>query len=361
MRAHALSIVLLATACHKQDAAETKVAPPAPPVKVTTGTAAEQATPDTLVLTGTIAANFRSEVTADTQGKVIAVKVERGSRVKAGDPVVQLDVRSASLSAKEAQANLANARAQSQLQAEECKRNQDLLAKGAITKSDYDRQSTQCSTSVESVAAAQARVEMSAKGVSDGMVRAPFAGIVTERSVSPGEWVNPGKPLFTLVDDNPLRIELSVPEIAVRAIREKQKVNLSAVSFPDKTYVATVTRLGAEVGKTRSLIVEATLDPQQDLVPGMFAEAHIDIGQKKRPVVPKDAIAHRGKLDHVFVVVPAQGEGSGSKVMELEDHIVQTTDGPSQDTFAIEKGLEPNAKVVRNVTDAIVDGLRVTE
>src|SRR6185436_12567392 len=57
-----------------------------------------------------------------------------------------------------------------------------------------------------------------------------------------------------------LKIELSVPEIAVRAIQKGQKVELSAVAFPDKTFTATVSRIGGEIGRTRSLIVEATLE-----------------------------------------------------------------------------------------------------
>ena len=57
---------------------------------------------------------------------------------------------------------------------------------------------------------------MMSKSVADGLVRAPFDGVVAEKNVAPGEWVAPGKPLFTLVDDDPLKIELSVPEVAVR-------------------------------------------------------------------------------------------------------------------------------------------------
>jgi len=78
-----------------------------------------------------------------------------------------------------------------------------LLDKGAITKSEFDRQNTQCLGALEQVSAAQARTEMMAKSVTDGLVRAPFEGVVSEKFVTPGEWVAPGKPLFTLVDDDP--------------------------------------------------------------------------------------------------------------------------------------------------------------
>jgi RND family efflux transporter MFP subunit len=347
----AFAILASLSSCKKKEEDAAVKAPPAPPAKVALVVAQEAPAPDVLTLTGIIAADQRSEVTADTQGKVVAVLVERGQRVKMGDPVVRLDVRTAALSAREAQANLEAARAQKQLAEEECKRTQTLLEKGAITRSEYDRQATQCTSTLQQVSAAQARADMITKSISDGLVRAPFDGQVTEKSVAAGEWVAPGRTLFTLVDDDPLRIELSVPEAAVRAVQKGQKVELSAVAQPGKTYSATVSRIGGEVGKSRALIVEATLDPQTDLVPGMFAEAHLTVGQSTRPVVPKDAVVKRAKLWHAFVAVKG----------ELQDHIVQVGPAASPDQVSILQGVTKGDKIVAKITDQIIDGLRVAE
>jgi membrane fusion protein (multidrug efflux system) len=344
------SLASLSSCKKKGDDAASK-APPAPPVKVPLAPVEEAPAPDVLTLTGMIAADQRSEVTADTQGKVIAVLVERGQRVKMGQPVVQLDVRTAALSAREAQANLESARAQKQLAEEECKRAQTLLDKGAITRSEYDRQVTQCTSTLQQVSAAQARADMISKSVADGLVRAPFDGQVTEKSVSPGEWVAPARTLFTLVDDDPLKIELSVPEAAVRAIQKGQKVDLTAIAQPDKHYTATVNRIGGEISKSRALIVEATIDPQSDLVPGMFAEAHVTIGQVVRLVVPKTAVVQRGKGWHAFVAVGG----------ELKDNIVQVGPSLDADRVAILQGLKKGDQIVTQVTAQIVDGLRVVQ
>jgi membrane fusion protein (multidrug efflux system) len=363
----ALAILASLSACNKK-AEDTVSKAPAPPVKVELVVAAEAPSPDLLTLTGVIAADQRSEVTADTQGKVVAVLVERGQRVKMGQPVVQLDVRTAALSAREAQANLESARAQKRLAEEECKRAQTLLDKGAITRSEYDRQSTQCTSSLQQVSAAQARADLISKSIADGLVRAPFDGVVTDKAVVVGEWVAPGRTLFTLVDDDPLKIELSVPEIAVRAVQTGQKVELSAVAFPDKTFSATITRIGGEIGRTRSMIVEATLDrrsrevqddkgeraaldPQKELVPGMFAEARVVIGQTPRPVLPVDALVKRGKVWHAFVAVKG----------ELEDRIVQTGPASESGKRSILQGVAKGDKVVAKVTEQIKDGLKVSE
>jgi membrane fusion protein, multidrug efflux system len=354
MRGVALVVVVAAFGCKKPSDAGTGSAkpPPAPPVKIASVVANEAPTPDVIVVTGLITADQRSDVTADTQGKVINVLCDRGQRVKIGQPCVQLDVRSAALGAREASANLAAARSQKQLADQECERTKSLLEKGAITKSEYDRQMAQCTSAQEQVAAVQARTEMMSKSVSDGMVRAPFEGIVSEKMVSPGEWVAPGKPLFSLVDDDPLKVELSISEIATNLIKKDQRVEIVATARPDKKYGATITRLGAEIGRTRSLIVEATIDKGADLVPGMFAEAHIQIGQTPRVVLPADAVVKRGKTWHAFIV---------KKNGELEERLVHLGASPGADQVSIMQGVEKGEKVATKVDDKIVDGLRVVE
>jgi membrane fusion protein (multidrug efflux system) len=332
----ALAASTTLAACKKKEGGATEKAPPPPAVKVAVATAEEAPSPQELVLTGMITADQRSEVTADTQGKVLNVMVERGQRVKMGAPVVQLDVRSSALAAREAQANLASARAQRELAEQECARTKQLLEKGAITRSEYDRQTTQCASALEQVSAAEARTQMMIKSVADGIVRAPFEGVVAQKSVSPGEFVAPGKPLFTLVDDDPLKIELSVPEANVPAIKLGQEVLVYAVTERDKPHKAKVTRIGAEIGRSRALIVEATLEPSSGLVPGMFAEAHVKTGEVTRPVVPRDAVVRRGKTWHAFVV--AKGEA--------QDRIVQTAPAADASKIAIVQGVAKGEKVV---------------
>ena len=354
MRALAVSSIslLLVVGCKKpEDTSQggPKTAPPT--IKAATVVAAEAPTPDIITLTGTIAADQRAEVTADTQGKVINVMIERGQHVKIGQPVIQLDVRTATLSAREAQAALQSARVSKQLADDECARTKALLDKGAITKSEFDRQNTQCLNAVEQVAQAQARNDMMSKSVADGMVRAPFEGTVSEKNVSPGEWVAPGKPLFTLVDDDPLKIELSVPEKAVAAMKKDQRVEIVATAHPDKTFGATISRLGAEIGRSRALIAEATLDKGSELVPGMFAEAHVTVGQTARVVLPADAVVRRGKTWHAFVV----------KNGEAEERIVQVGPSPGTGVVSIVQGVNKGEKVIAKVTDQVVDGAKVTE
>jgi membrane fusion protein (multidrug efflux system) len=325
--------------------------PPAAPLAIKSATVTEGPTPDVIVVTGLVRADQRSDVTADTQGKVINVMIERNQQVKMGQALVQLDVRSAALGAREAAANLAAARSQKQLADQECERTKSLLDKGAITKSEYDRQMAQCTAAQEQVAAVQARTQMMSKSVADGLVRAPFDGVISEKMVSPGEWVAPGKPLFTLVDNDPLKAELSISEIAVPMVKKGQRVELYTVAHPDQPIGATITRLGAEIGRTRSLIVEAEIDKDSGLVPGMFVEARIQIGEVTRAIVPKEAVAKRGKTWRAFVI----------KKGEVEERVVQLGPDPAEGMRSISQGLTKGEKVVAKVTDEVVDGRTVKE
>jgi membrane fusion protein (multidrug efflux system) len=351
MRAFPVVLIALLGCKKPSDSGQGSAKPPPAPLKVTSATVTEGPTPDIIVVTGRVTADQRSDVTADTQGKVINVMIERNQRVKLGQPVVQLDVRSAALGAREAAANLAAARSQKQLADQECERTKSLLEKGAITKSEYDRQMAQCTAAQEQVAAVQARTQMMSKSVADGLVRAPFDGVISEKMVSPGEWVAPGKPLFTLVDDDPLKVELSISEIAVPLVKKDQRVELRTVAHPGKSIGATVTRLGAEIGRTRSLIVEAVVDKDSGLVPGMFVEAHLEIGQVPRAIVPRDAVVKRGKTWRAFVI----------KKGELEERVVQLGPDPAEGQRSISQGLAKGEKVVAKVTNEVVDGRTVQE
>jgi membrane fusion protein (multidrug efflux system) len=278
--------------------------------------------------------------------------------VKLGQPVVQLDVRSAALGANEAQANLTAAKAQKDLAEQECQRTEQLLKTGAITKSEYDRQMTQCTSAREQVAAAAARASMMSKSVADGLVRAPFDGIVSEKNISPGEWVQPGKPLFTLVKDDPLKVALSVPEAAVEHVKEGEKVMLRKVTDVDAKgdpkfpYTATVSRLSAEIGKTRSLIVEATIDnPHEGLVPGMFVEAEVVVTTEPHVVVPDAAVVQRGKQFAVYII----------KNGAVSESLVHLGPVPAPGQKSILDGVKKGDKIVIGGTEQVADGAKVTE
>ncbi len=341
--------MLLATACGTKGAPDKTVAAE-PVVAVPTSKAEAMPTPKVLTVTGVVSPDETSQVAAVGGGKILAVMVDRGQTVKAGDVLVRLDATTAALGATEARANLELARAQRSQAEADCKRAKDLLDQNAITKSQFERENMACTAALQQVAAAEARTRMVSKSVSDGVVRAPFAGVITDTWVAPGEFVGPGMRLVTLVDNDPLKVDLSVPEAIVPSLKVEDPVELEAVAYPGKKLAARITELGVEINRmSRSMMVEATLDAGSGLTPGMFVEARVTVATEPRPAIPASATIKRGQTWRVFVVVDGR----------LQERVVQLGPDPAPGKRSVLQGLVVGEFVATTITDQVVDGLRV--
>src|SRR5688572_13633672 len=185
-------LALLATGCHRSPAEQSKEPPDSSaPISVKQVAARELKVPRVLMLSGSLIGSEEAEVAAGAAGKVLSTHVERGSVVKKGTVLVRLDSRTASAQANEAAAMLGSLQAQEEQARLDCARTEQMFAKGAISKADYDRAQTACRTTKFSVSAAQARRTLTAEALRDTEIRAPFSGMVVERFVSAGEYVRP--------------------------------------------------------------------------------------------------------------------------------------------------------------------------
>jgi RND family efflux transporter MFP subunit len=276
--------------------------------------------------------------------------VERGVEVKKGDLLARLDTRAAVLTAAEAQANAALARAQEDTSKRECGRYQTLLAQGAISQAEFDRVSDQCKTSPLSVSAAEARAHAAAQVVGDGQIRAPFGGVVTERWVEAGQYVRQDSKVVSLVSVDPLRLEMTVPEANLSAIKQGGALTFTVPAYPDRSFSGTVRYVGAAVRETtRDLVVEAEVaNPDRALRPGMFAAIALDAGEAALPVVPKDSVVTREGGARVFAVVDRR----------VEERVVQV--GPAKgDVVAVVRGVVPGDRVVLSPAASLQNGQAV--
>jgi membrane fusion protein (multidrug efflux system) len=306
--------------------------------------------PEFLTVTGNVVADERSEVVPDTAGKVVAVLVERGDRVVKGQPLVRLDTRNAALSTAEAGAMLASADAERIRAEEECKRSESLFAQAAITRSEYDRDMAACRQAGSNVRAKQAHQQLSAKSVSDGVIRAPFAGVVTETFVSPGEWAAPGNRLVTVVDDDPLIAELEVPESAATKIALGQGVELESIARAGDVIHAAITRMGAEVARSsRAMTVEVALPRGTGIPAGTFVEGRIATATRELPQVPRTAIARKGSSWRLWVAVDGF----------LVERVVQLGPDASPTHVTIARGLEAGEDVAAVAGPGVTDGARL--
>lgn len=345
----ALATALALAACHKEEekAAKAKVEP----IAVQTFIVGTRSVPRSLTLTGSLTANQESDVAANATGVVLKAAVERGTVVTQGQVLVQLDLRTAELQRSEANANLETAKQQQQLAKQECERSKGLLERGAITQQEFDRTSSQCATTLAGAEAAMARARLAEKTLGDASIRAPFAGLIGERFVSTGEYVQAQTKVVHLLELDPLRLELTVAEQDIGAIQQGQAVQFNVATFPDRKFDGSIRYVGPAVrAQTRDLIVEAVVpNKAKELRPGMFATAQVKVGEQTLPVIPKVALRSDDATDRVFVFTNGH----------LEERIVEHGDFMG-DEVAITNGLKGGEQIVSKPTQGMADGIPAT-
>jgi membrane fusion protein (multidrug efflux system) len=349
----ALCAVFALAACKREVKEEpTGPAKEVKPLQVQTVPAESRPMPRFITLTGTLVADRQSNVAADVSGKVLEVLVDRGSLVRAGGVLAVLDKRSASIVSKEAEANVALARSNSDLAKSNCDRASELLSSGALGQAEYDRTMSACETSKSSLAAAEARREAALKSLGDAVIKAPFAGIVSERAIDVGEYVQPQTKVANLLAIDPLRLRISVPERNVATIAQGQEIQLQVSAYPNEWFKGSVRYVGAALREqTRDLLVEATVpNPEQKLRPGMFAVVRVVLPKASATVVPEASVRLDGSLARVFVADKGQ----------LQERIVELGTRDAQ-LVEIRRGINKGETVVSPFSVEAKDGAQVAQ
>lgn len=361
------------------------------PVEVRTARAELREQPLTLVLDGTLVADEESQVTSVVPGRVVEVMVERGARVEEGAPLVRLRDVDFRLQARGARAQLEQARARLgmegtaaapprpeetpdvraaltdlELAEANLRRAEELAQRGVLAQQALDQTRAQAASAREryqtvlngaraSVAAlegARATLAQASTSASEATVRAPFSGEIADRMVSVGEYVAPQTPLVSLVRTDPLRIEVSVPQQHLLAVRPGQSVEVRVDAVPDRAFAGTVRYVSAAVRReTRGLTVEAVVpNPDGLLRPGLYATARIATGGTQEvAVVPSAAVLSRAGVDRVLVVEDGR----------VQERVVSIADR-GEGFVVIEEGVRAGEPVVIGDLEQLADGMAVT-
>ena len=341
-----------------------------------------------LRVTGSLAADEEAKVAAETSGRVIATPVERGTRVSAGTVLIRISGTEADAQLREAEANAAqiearlglttgqafdpsrvpevlNAKASLEWAEADFKRIKALLDQRVVSQAEYDQKLTAVQAarqqyvsaqngaqqSYRSLVAARARIDLARKASADTVVRAPFAGLVAERLVSTGDYVTRGTAVATVVNTDPLRVELTVPEQYLSRIKVGQAVRLTVDAYPGTVFNAKV-RFVSPALKTnqRALTVEA-IAPNADgrLKPGLFATALLQQPDAQPALlVDASAVETVAGTSRVYVV-------TGDKV---EERIV-TLGERVGDRVELATGVKAGERIVINSRGKLTDGTRV--
>ncbi|HWF85191.1 MAG TPA: efflux RND transporter periplasmic adaptor subunit [Vicinamibacterales bacterium] len=339
--------------------------------------------------TGTLMAEEQSEVAAEIAGRVVATPVERGTRVAAGAELIRLSDTETDAQAKEAEANAAqiearlgiaaapfdvnavpevqSAKASYELTQSEFDRIQSLLAQRVVSQSEFDQRRTQMEAArqqyesakngaaqqYQSLLAARARVTLARKAHTDTVVRAPFDGIVAQRVVSVGNYVNKGTTVAVVVRVDPMRVQLTIPEQFVSTIGVGQTVAFAVDAYPGRSFEGRVRYISPALeANQRALTVEAVVaNPSAELKPGLFATARIQQAARTPAIlVPSAAVQTTAGTSRVYVV-------TGDRVEERIVTIGQTID---DDMVEVVNGLKAGERIATTHIAQLADGTKVS-
>ncbi|WP_394850780.1 efflux RND transporter periplasmic adaptor subunit [Pendulispora brunnea] len=349
------------SACKRSEAKAEPVSKEDPVVHASVVQVTEQAMPEYLTLIGTLRANQESDIAADASGKVLATFVERGQAVRKGESLARLDSRAAviSVSATEAQSNQVKANLEQAQR--ECERVKHLLETSAISQAEYDRTTSQCSSTQWSLAAAEAQHENARKLLGDSNLRAPFDGVIGERYVSVGQYVKPETKVASIYAPDPLRLELTVPEAQAGMIQPDMKLTFSVTAFGDEKFSGTVRYVSPHIRESsRDLVVEAIVPnpgPKGKdgkpagvgkLRPGMFATAKLLLSEHPVPAVPVSALKREGITARIFAVVDGRANERLVQVGEEKGGLI-----------AVVSGINRGDGIVAEPGPDIRDGVRI--
>lgn len=327
--ATALACLLALAGCGDAPPTATK---PLPTATVATTTVALVEHSAVEVLPGTVKAARAATLMARVPGVVGRINATPGSSIAAGAVLVELD-------ALEINARRDQAKAAAAQTAADFERAQQLFAKQAVTKAEFD--AAQARAAGSAAAAAEAEVM-----VGYTRITAPFAGVVVRKHVEVGDLLSPGRPVIDLEDPASLRLEVEVPEslAGTIALGAKLLVTISAAELAAAAEVVEVTPAADPV--SRSVLVKLALPAEaKTLRSGQFGRVTLPVAAGKMLAVPTSALVRRGQLDAVFVVQDG--------VARLR--LVRLGGGDAQRT-SIRAGLADGETVVSDGAAGLADG-----
>ncbi|MHB1328790.1 MAG: efflux RND transporter periplasmic adaptor subunit, partial [Gemmatimonadales bacterium] len=183
-------------------------------------------------------------------------------------------------------------------------------------------------------------------------IRAPIAGVVSERHVSVGDNVSAGTALFEVVDPNSMRLEAQVPVTAVSLLKLGTPVPFAVDGYPDRQFEGKVTRINPAVDPaTRQVRITVGLPNSSGrLVAGLFAQGQVGTAQRDGIVVPSSAVDRRGIRPTVTKIVGGVAQRV-EVVLGIEDQTreqVEITEGVAAGDTVITgaaRGVQPGTRV----------------
>lgn len=343
----ALSCLLL-VACSGESEPQ---APTDPPASLTVSVAppAQQALPQRITASGSVAAWEEMSLGVELSGQRVAeVLVEVGDTVTKGQPLLRLDTRSLEMELRQAEAALAQAQANLTVAAANARRGERLKKEQLVAASEADQLIAGELTAQAQRNTAQAQLENARLRLGFATLRAPDDGVISARSVQPGQVVVTAAEMLRLIRKGRLEWRAELPEAELIRVSAGAVVELQG---PDGGKVAGTVRAVSPAlsAESRTGTVYADLPEPGALRAGMYASGDIVLGERAARTVPESAIVERDGHRYLFVL------GAEDTVSQRRVEVGARGDG----VVEIRDGLQGDEQVVVQGAGFLSDGDRV--
>lgn len=300
---------------------------------------------DTLIISVSAAAQAasikQSRLLAQVQGRITRIHVKENDRVSGGRLLIEIDPTEYELNLADAEAQLAQAQASyqeftlfdDQITDPEVRAERDRVARA---RSGLDR---------AEVAVDRARLELTRTNI-----QAPFAGRAASIRVVEGQFARVGDELLTVVDLDPVKVEVQVLEGEVGYLDPGRRASVSFSAFPGETFIGRIETINPVVEQQTRTARVTVLVPNPDgrILPGMYARVSLEAQTfADRLLVPRAAILERDRRTMLFVF-----EGEGSEGLAKWRYV---TTGLMNDSL-VELVPDPETDMVEPGEIVLVDG-----
>lgn len=307
------------------------------PVLVTTQVVKPSSWSDSLEALGTAKARESVTLTAKVSEIVQDVHFESGQDVRAGQTLVTLRGDAARASLEQAEATYAEAQRLYNRQKELAE--QQLVARSALD------------TQLALRDAAAARVQQMKADIGDRSVRAPFAGVLGIRQVSPGSLITPTTVIATLDDISRMYVDFQVPEAALASVDPGDAISATTAAYPGRKFEGIVETIDARVDPTtRAVTVRGVFDnADRALRPGLLLDVNLFRPARQALVIPEIAVVQVGRDSFVYRVKPdSTVEQAKVKTGVRREGLVEISEGVKAGDRIVIDGtgkLRPNARI----------------
>jgi RND family efflux transporter MFP subunit len=290
-----------ALACGREPQRETAAAPASAAAGPTVA-ARDTTVPSLLEAAGVAQPVRRAVLSTRLMGAVTDVLVQEGDRVREGQLLARIDARDLAAQETQAEARIAEADAVHRDALANAERFRALYADSAATKVQLEATETGLARAEAGLATARAARAQLGAVRAYAEIRAPFAGVVTRRSVDPGSFAAPGTPVIEVEDRSRLRISVTVAPASAQGLRAGQRIEAGVEGRPVEGVIeGVVPASGAALYTINALVA----NPGGALLSGGAAALLLPQGTRQAVVVPAGAIVREGDLTGVRVVSAA--------------------------------------------------------